>query len=46
MPGEKILRAEMEAIEAQSINAHHSSYDVYVDNYTDYGDWYDCKDYH
>lgn len=46
MAGENILKAEMEAIQAQSQNADHQSYDVYINDYGNYGNWYDCKDWH
>jgi len=46
MAGELILKAEMEAIEAQQQNADHQSYSVYVNDYGNYGNWMDCKDWH
>lgn len=46
MNGKNILQKEKEAIKSQSNETDKTSYDVYVDNYTNYGDWYDCNDWH
>lgn len=46
MAGEAILLAEMETIKTQSQKPESQSYNVYINDYSNYGDWYDCKDYH
>lgn len=49
MHGKRILQAELEAIAKQIAvddSMHEEAYPVYVDEYPNYGDWFDCKDWH
>jgi hypothetical protein len=44
MAGENILKAEMEAIQTQT--EADAAYNVYIDDYGNYGNWMDCNDWH
>ncbi len=42
-----ILQAEMaKAQESQLREAEGGSYDVYINDYGNYGNWYDCSGWH
>ncbi len=46
--GSAILAAEEAAVaqlQGAGAEGYGDKYDVYVDDYSNYGDWYDCKDY-
>jgi hypothetical protein len=45
MAGEAILKAEMAQITSQK-EVDFTGYDVYVDDYPNYGNFVDCGDYH
>lgn len=45
MAGQNILMSEMEAIRTQQADPQ-AAYNVYVDDYGNYGNWMDCNDWH
>lgn len=46
MPGLFILLAEQESVQAQQGTEDVAAYDVYVDDYANYGDYFDCGGWH
>ena len=48
MAGQNILAYEVQHVESQQSGdfAARDDYDVYVNDYANHGDWYDCQDYH
>ena len=47
MAGENLLNAVLENIQRQGeVAGSGAAYPVYVNDYGNYGNWYDCKGYH